>query len=237
MVPVKPLRVSTLLIGLMLIGGISGWLIPDFYDWTGADQSRPAPLMWQVPLGLSLIALLFCILLPSIPVAGWADELPRRSLQFQLQTLLIFTAVVAVAIAAGTKYPLAVANACFVLSLLAALGAALLCRQWRLPIAALLACQFMPFVWLFGYEELSNVRLMLPMAAGLPNLLPAALVGYLLGWNLHEGGWVSIVITAAQIAVGLGLIRLGTKRAVAYLLFSLLSALMSSLILNALLRA
>jgi len=237
MVPIKPLRASSILIGWMLIGGLCGWLIPEFYDWTGADQSRSVPLMWQVPLGMSLVAVVFCASLPWLAVTGWAEDCPRRSLQFQLQTLLIGTAVVAVAIAVGTKYPVAVANACFVLSVFAALGAALFCRQWRLPIAALLVCLFMPFVWLFGYEELSNIRLLLPMAAGLPNLLPAALVGYLLGWNLHEGGWVSILLTATQIVVGLGLIRLGTKRTVAYLLFSLLSALMSSLILNALLRA
>lgn len=237
MVPIKPLRASTLLIGLMLIGGISGWLIPDFYDWTGADQSRPTPLMWQVPLGVALVGLLVCAALPWLPVIGWSEELPRRRLQFQLPTLLLVTAAVAVAIAAGTKYPLAVANACCALAVLAALWLALRQRPRRLPIAALLGCLFMPFVWLLGHRDLTQFLPVLLMLPGLPNILPAAFVGQLLGWNLHEGGWISSVITATQIAVGLGLIRLGTKRAVAYLLFSLLSSLMSSLILNALLRA
>jgi hypothetical protein len=237
MVPIKPLRASSILIGLILVGGICGWSIPEFYDWTGADQSRPAPLMWQVPLGVSLVGLFLCVSLPWIPVTGWAEELPQRSLQFQLKTLLIVTGAVAVAIATGTQFPVAVANACVVLALLAALWLTLHQRQWRLPIVALLTCLFMPFIWLLGYEELTNIRSILPMAAGLPNLLPAAFMGYLLGWNLHEGGWVSIVITAIQITVGLGLIRLGTKRTVAFLLVSLLSSLMSSLILNALVRA
>src|SRR5690606_2794588 len=108
----KLLRASTILITLILVSGISGWLIPAFYDWTGADQSRPSPLMWQVPLGVFVVALLFCGLLPWLPMRGWTDDVPRYSLQFQVRSLLVLTAVVAASIAVGMKYPIGVANLC-----------------------------------------------------------------------------------------------------------------------------
>ncbi len=237
MAMVKLLHASTILIVLILVSGISGWLIPAFYDWTGADQSRPSPLMWQVPLAVSVAALLFCGLLPWTPVKGWSEGTPRGSLQFKVRSLLVLTAVVAVTIAIGLKYPIGVANACFALAVAAALWSARLHREWRLPVAALLASLFMPFVWVLGYGELNNLLSLLQTAAGLPNIFPTALIVNLLGWNLHEGGWISIVITAIQTMVGLWLIQVGTRRAIAYILFVLLSSLMSSLILNALVRA
>jgi uncharacterized protein involved in response to NO len=53
------LHASTFLFVLILISATCGWFVPAFYDWTGADQSRPSPLMWQVPLAIAVGAFCF----------------------------------------------------------------------------------------------------------------------------------------------------------------------------------
>ncbi len=65
---IKLLHAWTFLVALILISATCGWFVPAFYDWTGADQSRPSPLMWQVPLAVAIGAFLFSVALPWIPI-------------------------------------------------------------------------------------------------------------------------------------------------------------------------
>ena len=37
---------------VVLLVVAAGWLMPEFYDWTGADQSRPAPIVGWIGLGI-----------------------------------------------------------------------------------------------------------------------------------------------------------------------------------------
>jgi hypothetical protein len=234
----KLLRASTLLLLLILLGGISGWFVPAFYDWTGADQSRPSPLMWQVPLGVAFVATLFCVSLPWMPITGWTQATLKRPTQFTLRSVLILTAAIAVLIAIGFRFPSVVAGICFVSALAAALRSAILYRETRLPIAALLACMILPYVWVLGYGELHRLfPAILWMSAGMPGFFPAALILRLVGSNLNEGSWVAFIVSAAQILLGLWLIRSGPKRTIAYIHFVMLSSLMGSLLFHALVRA
>ena len=56
------------------------------------------------------------------------------------------------------------------------------------------------------------------MSAGMPGFFSMALVASLFGSPPRESGWLAILITAAQIAIGLWLIRVGPKPAIAYIL-------------------
>jgi hypothetical protein len=235
---IKLLHAWTFLIALILISATCGWFVPAFYDWTGADQSRPSPRMWQVPLAVAIGAFLFFVALPWIPITGWAKAKSTVPLQFNLRSLLFLTAVAAVAIAIGMRAPMIVGSICLSLALVAAVRSAILNPEQRLPIVALLTCMILPFVWILGYRELDNLMpSVLWMSAGMPGFFSMAIVAGLFGMPPHESGWLAILITAAQIAIGLWLIRVGPKRAIAYILLVMLLSLMGSLIFNALVRA
>ena len=43
-IPILPL--------LITVSFFVGWFVPDYYEWTGSDQSRPSPLVGQTALGM-----------------------------------------------------------------------------------------------------------------------------------------------------------------------------------------
>ena len=53
---------------LIVLSAAIGLLVHPFYDWTGADQSRPVALLWQIPLAISFALGLFCMALPWISI-------------------------------------------------------------------------------------------------------------------------------------------------------------------------
>jgi len=61
------LPIFTLFIAISVF---AGWNIPAFYEWTDSDQSRPSPLLWQVPLAVAINSFIFCLALPWLPIAG-----------------------------------------------------------------------------------------------------------------------------------------------------------------------
>ena len=229
---------AVILVALLAIASITGCLVPAFYDWTGADQSRPSPWMWYVPAGLTLIAIVCCASMPWIPVQSWPRLPSNLRSHFHLRSLLILTALTALALAIGRSYPPGVSGTLYLLALGAALTSAVRHREHRLPIAVLFGCMILPLAWILGYEQLD---LLSPstvwLAAGIPGFLPMALLASLFRANPHQLGWLAILITAGLITLGLCLIRLGAKPTIAYLLFVLLLSLVSSLALHAAVRA
>ncbi len=73
------------------------------------------------------------------------------------------------------------------------------------------------------------------LSAGMPGIFMLTVFS-LFGANPLQSGWFAILITLAQIAIGLWLIRVGPRPAITYLLFLMLSSLMGSLIFDALVR-
>ncbi|GAB5407052.1 MAG: hypothetical protein Aurels2KO_52830 [Aureliella sp.] len=67
------------------------------------------------------------------------------------------------------------------------------------------------------------------MLAGLPALLPGALLGRLGGSNLQDIYWLVYLLSAVELLAGLWLIKLGRRRAIAYMLFALQMSLIGSL--------
>ena len=220
----------------MLISGIAGWGIPGFYDWTGADQSRPVALMWQVPLTVALVAALFCAALPWLSVSQWSREnqLHERAFRFSITSLLVATAVAAACAFVASIVPVIFAGGCCGLACIAVV------HQWwsrkdrRLAIMALIGCMFLPFVWVISNDVLNASVIW--KAWALPGMLPTMVFARLAGDSFHNMGWLTFVFTAIEIAVGLWLIRGGSKRTTAYLTLLTVASLLGSLWLNAAVR-
>ena len=166
---------------------VLGWLIPGFYEWTGSDQSRPSPLIWQFALGMIIGGFILCLLLPFLPAQTAAeDETREPKMRFTVKNLIVLTGVIAIIVVALMKFPLV--TSCVLC------GGAFLHYVWfivlhpklRLPAAALLSCMCLPFVWLVGYGEFSNIwKGLVWIATGLPMLLPSAYLASWFGLNFH----------------------------------------------------
>jgi hypothetical protein len=224
---------------LIAISLLLGCLIPAFYDWTGSDQSRPSPLIWQTALGLTVSAAVVCFALPWLPIRDEAEHraAPVR-FQFKLRTLLAMTAGVAAIIAALAEFPMLVS------SILCAISFGCVVRYWvlyrchRWATAALTACMYLPFFWIFMDGEPKHLfPEILWMASGLPSLFPALLIGGLLGQNQHDTMWLPVLLTGVVLAAGILSIRMGPRRTLACLLIVLLMSTFGSFVLNALARA
>ena len=96
--------------------------------------------------------------------------------------------------------------------------------------AALLACMILPYAWVVSYKELDRI---LPafavMISGMPAFVPAALIGQLFGQNMRDTTWLTFLLTAMELTIGVLMIRLGPKRTIAYLLLVMQISVLGSL--------
>ena len=216
-----------------------GWFIPRFYIWTDSDQSRPSPLLWQVPLGSIVVSMAFCVVLPWLPIANQtSNKTSQQRLLFSIRTLLLITAMVAVAIALLAKFPLLVSGIVTAGAFMYLIAFCVSNPQHRLATAALVASMSLPYVWIVGYDELGRILPdLLVMFAGLPAFLPAALLGRLFNQNMHDAFWLALLLTALEMVIGIWMIRLGPKPTIAYLLLVLHVSALGSLGFHALVLA
>lgn len=205
----------SVLIGLSLIVGRS---LPGFYEWTGSDQSRPSKLLWAVPLGITILTFLFCLAIPWLPIAPFpASQRTDKKLQFRVRTLLGLTAISAVLLAAIARYPLATSSVISAGTFAYFVFWTIRNPQYRWPAAALLACMTFPYAWLLEYKELDRLLpALLWISAGLPAYFPSLLISSLLGARLPDSFWPALLLTAGEVGLGLSMIRIGSKPAIAY---------------------
>ncbi len=234
-------RLTKIIIFSMLIAAsfTAGWLVPAFYDWTGSDQSRPSPLIGQTALGLMVVGIVLGALLPWLPIEHERLDANRTERgRFKIRTLLVITAVVAVSTVALMKIPMVVGVCWCGLALAYTVRFWIVFRPYRWQTAALGACLYLPYIWIFhtgdGSRPLSVILWM--MALGLPAFLPTMLIGGLLEQHMQELTWLSMLLTGAELFFGILVIRLGPRLTIAYLLFVLLMSLFGSFGLNALAR-
>ena len=216
-----------------------GWFIPRFYIWTDSDQSRPSPLLWQVPLGSIVVSMAFCVVLPWLPIANQkSNKTSQQRLLFSIRTLLLITAMVAVAIVLLAKFPLLVSGIVTAGAFVYLIAFCVSNPQHRLEASALVASMSLPYVWIVGYDELGRILPdLLVMFAGLPAFLPAALLERLFNQNMHDAFWLALLLTALEMVIGIWMIRLGPKRTIAYLLLVLHVSALGSLGFHALVLA
>jgi len=216
------------LIGLSLI---VGWCMPNFYEWTGSDQSRPSPLLWQVPIGAGVAVLAFSCILPWLPLAR-ANSQTRSQGQwrFGLRSLLLLTMVIAVAILLFGKFPTIAGGMICMVVMANLIRVAINNTRLCLPAIALLSCMMLPYAWVIHYDERDRVLSHFFLwTASWPTFFPAAYLSGMLGQDFRESPWISMLLTAIELGVGTWLIGLGPRRTIAFSLFALLTAAMGSL--------
>lgn len=224
---------------LIAVSLFVGWFIPDFYIWTGSDQSRALPVVAYTALGFTAAVVIICVLLPWLPIRqdmrGCEDG---HRCRFGIRSLLIAVSVIAIMLAGMVRFPTAVSSGLCGLGFCYTVWCGVRDRQYRLPTAALLACMILPYVWILTYDERSALFPdILWLAAGLAAFLPSVMIGMLVGEHPTEMSWLSMLLTGVEMVAGACLIRLGPKRTIAYLLFVLLTSTTGSFGLHAGVRA
>lgn len=221
---------------LILLSAALGLLVHPFYDWTGADQSRPVALLWQVPLSISVALGLFCFALPWIPIQR-GIETPRRPIRFSLRLLLLATGVIAFLLTLGIHYPNVFAGIAFLATVLMVVYCWRRFPGERWSIIALLATMYLPYVW-FPFKFNPGMTSYFIWIASAPAFLPSYLVLRFLTHSTQESTFLAVgmALTSLEIAMGLALIHLGPKRGFAFVVLVLIVSLFGALGLDALLR-
>ncbi len=156
---------------------------------------------------------------------------PTIPTQFGLRSLLVITAAMAITIPCFVKFPHYSANI-----VCAGVFAYLVRSCWSIPAkrvaaATLVACMILPFAWVVFYEELDRILpWLIENFAGLPTFYAAAWSAALLGLDIRNSPWIAPLMTAAELAIAIWLIRLGPKRTIAYLTFVMILSAMGSLV-------
>ncbi|MCC6510715.1 MAG: hypothetical protein IT423_16545 [Pirellulaceae bacterium] len=230
---------------LSLASVLTGWFMPEFYDWTGADQSRDAPIVRWIALAMLCFDALAIGLLIWVHVVSTAPTRPKLTgYQVKLWHIMVVTLIVAGMLAFGkqaskqTSDFLAFASA--IPSVLVLLCGAWWVRQhasMRWLLAGLLSCQLAPFLWIcrdgnFWQGGLIGISQIL----ALPTIMPSLLLGSLLRQHYDGLIWLGNLMSSCELAVGIWLISRGTKRALSYILVTLTLSIFGSFILHALVR-
>ena len=222
-IPIFPLFIAVSL--------LVGWFIPGFYAWTDSDQSRPSPLLWMVPLSLAIASAAVCLALPWLPITSKSSsDAPRTSMRFSVRTLLMLTAGVAVAIPLLVNFPLVLSGIACVGAYAYLISFCVRSPQHRMAASALIGVMILPYAWVVGYDELDRILpTMAVIIAGMPAFLPAALLSQMIGQHFQESQWLTFLLTAFELLIGIWIIRLGPKRTIAYLLLAMLVSAVGSL--------
>ena len=191
-------------------------MIPIFYEWSGADQSRPSPhfqTAFFAVVGCMVLAWIALPLLPqrdSLVVAEFKQSEPPDRLsnfQFNLRTLIAVTSFIAMAVAGLTSFRLVT------IVWIASMG--IFCATWfvmhdlskRWKLAALLGCMYFPYAWVLVPNTISKFgpEHVFP-ALGLPMFVPSILLAGLVGQRGDEHAWLLLLLTLVEFAIGVWLI-------------------------------
>ena len=207
---------------LALFSGLSlmvGWLIPVYYDWTDADQSRASPLLTYASVGVLVFSSLLFIGSNWIEIAG-DPPIPNcdQRNKFGIRTLLGITALAAFMLAAAPYTP--ESWACGMTGMFMLLAITKSCIRYphaRYRMAALLATMYFPFVWIVR-PEVSDVITDGQSAnlIWLPAFVPLLLLCQLVGQHPTESVWMACGLTVVELVIGLCCVHHGKRLAIAY---------------------
>ncbi|MGB7345192.1 MAG: hypothetical protein WBD20_13340, partial [Pirellulaceae bacterium] len=185
---------------LIAVSLLVGWFIPGFYAWTESDQSRPSPLLWQVPLWSAIASAAFCFALPWLPIGTKPpSDSPRTPMRFSVRTLLMIAAGAAAAIPLLAKFTLVLSGIVCAGAYAFLIWFCVRNPQHRMPASALMACLILPYAWVVGYDELDQILPTLAvMIAGMPAFPPAAFLSQMFGQHFQESQWLAFLLTAVE---------------------------------------
>jgi hypothetical protein len=239
----KPLGIiprTSFSVGIILFSLFIGLTIPAYYDWSGADQSRPSP--WIPGAALALLAGVGLV----SGILAWMHYRLKVSSRDPVAggwycCLFAIIGLIPTSALALWQRPILVTAASYSL-----LGIVLLWCLWdvfkharlRLPLGMLLATFYFPFLWIFVGRFADEFRIeMLAAIGGMPMIFPAGWIGYLFGARIDGFMWLANCLTAIVLATGLGLMHGGEKRTFAYSLLVVAISAMGSMALHSAIRA
>jgi hypothetical protein len=234
-------RKIVLLLVLIAIGPVIGFYVPAFYEWSGSEQRRIAPIVGQAFAGLVLVTLTVCATLPWINLdTSQPTKTDTASRRFQLRTILIATGCVAILFGALRWFPTTASVVVWLLMAGVFVREIVHRTGGRLILIGLLATAYGPYLWFIIPNRLSQSSIemseMLCMVLGLPAILPSMLAARFIQQHPSEMIWLPVLITSIELAAGLLMIRFGPKRTIAYCMLVLLVSTFGSFALDALMR-
>ena len=231
-------------VGLIAMACIAGATMKEFYDWTGADQSRPAPVVGWIALGIlaadcAIIAALLRTHYQS-RVPNTSDESTSSSWRFSIRHIGIATTILAVLLIVGrSSLRDIVFQILFGAVACVGLGLAIWFPKVRLSLATLVACQSLPYIWLLRGESgtPSNIFSFLAILSVFPSFFPSIFVSMAFRQHFEQFVWFSTLLTSIQFALGIWLSFRGAKQACAYCLLLATLSIFGSFVFHALMRA
>lgn len=252
--PVSVSQFALYWLGLLLsvIAILVGWFVPEFYDWTGSDQSRLAPVVTSIGiaiLGFDLAVILGLISLRAIRHSRPSAEAPKNRLcpplrfddlpQFRLWQVMTAVTLAAVLLALGRWYsPTALGWCLFVSAFVGTIWIGFRNPSSRWLIGLIAWVQFAPFIWLTRKSRPSGDNLeILEMLPALPTFVPVSLISA--GFQLHfaEGAWINMIATACCMVLGAWLATLGPTRTLVYAVVLWTCSIFGSFAMHMLMRA
>ena len=218
-----------------------GFQIPWFYDWSGAQQSHTPPIVGYVFAGFLIACCASLLALPLLPKLPHEDPIRNPLIQvFRYPQVAIIAAIIIVWPLFYSNLALALIAAAFLYPVVCAVNLGMICPSVRSPIASLYSCLYLPFIWVFANDVVQGAIKqgsfeIVSIILGAPALLCSLSIGRCFGQQ-HGMEPIGIVIVSMEVFLGLYLIQVGARRAIAYLIMLQALSVTSSCLLLALLR-
>lgn len=228
---------------LVLACFIVGWMVPTFYDWSGANQSYSTPEFDQMFWSLIVFGCLAWFVVPWLPMKDAPVEtvslketmtgVKSKRFQFNLYPLLMAMMGAAIFFALISHQSVVLCILIWVVAFVAAVRMIVKHLRWRWQFSALLACMYFPFAWVISAKFFKDLNAELLMGAmGLPSFLPALFLGRMFDTHVKEIVWLWGVLMVVELAIGFWLIRKSPKGTIAYFVLVMLISIYGSMFLN-----
>jgi hypothetical protein len=225
-----------------------GFQVPLFYNWSGTQQSDAPPIVGYAFAGFLIACCVSLLVLPLLPELK--REAPVCSPLIRPPRFVIAVIIPGMMIVGLVSYRDAImfiiGATSFIYPLLCAVQLGMTSRLLRWRIVSLYSCLYLPFIWVFTNDVfqgalkqgfLRGLLGFLPFLAGAPALLCSLFLGRFIGQQQAFAMLSAVVVAGLEVLLGLWIIQLGARRAIAYLVLLLAVSVITSFGFHALLRA
>lgn len=234
----SPLTAPLLVGSLAVIAVFSGWLMPEFYDWSESKQSELGAAVWWVA------GAMLAVNAGLITLTLWRHFTSARKPQdsrfrFRLGHALVVFTIATIILVTGRQSVLLGA-----IMLFGGTGLAILWRCRRdiriLAWSALIVWfQLVPFAWIMREPHFDSVLALLALLPSLPVVFPFGMVLMLfqIDARTYDGWFLLSFVTVAQFWCGIVASRIGQYGVLVFSTMTATCSCFGSFILHALMRA
>lgn len=222
----------------------AGWWIPVLYNWSGANQSYSPPIVGYVFHGFLIATAASLLAIPLLPKVERVEPVRNPVIQpFGFRVIAIILLMMELGLFLDRDAALVVIGmTSFFYPILCAIKLGILSPSIRWRIVSLYSCMYLPFAWVGGNENLLGAikqgsLIVLPFIAGAPALLCYVYLDNFVGRAHGIGLSIAVIVAGLEILVGLWIIQLGARRALAYQMLLLAVSIVMSFCMYAMVRA